>query len=420
MTRTRKAAVVENLELGAAQDAAVTPALPPGIPDKGKRNRPANPPPVTETAAPVVEKIRRPRKTAEQKLEELAAKVAEQRAKAAQKEQEKADRKAAKDAEKAAAKAVKPPAEKAPRKPRTAKAEGERQQSPAQSDYEYVRDAMQYAGTDHVHEFMIGDLDLRIVKQVRSSLHAEVVKEYAEAMGEAGEDTDNFPPIKVWVDHYGTPVLVAGWHRTAAYKALGGGTFHGIYVAASDEGEAIRLALEDNGRHGQRLTRKDMREAVKAALTRANFGGVPQTDRAIARLVGTTAPTVGAIRSELIEAGVEVPNAERLTASGTIRAVDTSAREASSRAGKESRQSAMLDKAADMIASTAEPEKVAPIFANVASPGNETRMRQLAVAFVKLDREGAQRFAEMIDRALQGELDDFASAREPVPELAAA
>jgi predicted RNA-binding Zn-ribbon protein involved in translation (DUF1610 family) len=128
--------------------------------------------------------------------------------------------------------------------------------------------------------------------QPRESIDPFVVEEYASAM----QRGDSFPPVQVVYDgedHW----LYDGFHRLRAAKKNEAGSI-AAEVQQGTRKDAVWLSLGVNSRHGKRRTRKDKRRAIKRAL---RMRGAQTSDRAIARHVGCSAPTVKKYREELHE-----------------------------------------------------------------------------------------------------------------------
>jgi hypothetical protein len=104
----------------------------------------------------------------------------------------------------------------------------------------------------------LADIVLEPALQVRHAMDEPTVRQYADAM-RAGAV---FPPIKVARPN-GACLLVGGWHRVAAAKAVGRDTIEAIVLDAPME--ALRwIAAQDNMTHGLRLKPREARAAFKA------------------------------------------------------------------------------------------------------------------------------------------------------------
>jgi hypothetical protein len=155
--------------------------------------------------------------------------------------------------------------------------------------------------------------------QPRAALDPETIAEYAEVMAEAGGWGD-FPPVELVLSTGadGKSVFLPwdGWHRLqAAHRA--GLDIVPANVKTGSWNDALWLSLSANKTHGLRRSGADRRRAVEAALLR--FPG--RSDREIARHVGVSHPTVGAVREELEATGKIYQSDERTGADG--RAINT-------------------------------------------------------------------------------------------------
>jgi hypothetical protein len=129
--------------------------------------------------------------------------------------------------------------------------------------------------------------------QIRESQSQETIDEFAEAM----EQKEKFPPIdvvKIGQKHK----LADGFHRLAAAKQAGKKEIR-ARITVGDEDTLLELALCGNSRNGMRLTTADKRRGIEKALRRWS-DPKDKSDRAIARMVGCTAPTVGKVRREVL------------------------------------------------------------------------------------------------------------------------
>ncbi|WP_394561819.1 ParB/RepB/Spo0J family partition protein [Aquipseudomonas alcaligenes] len=96
--------------------------------------------------------------------------------------------------------------------------------------------------------------------QVRSRLCTKTVNRYASAI-KAGAD---MPPLQVaLVD--GVHILVDGFHRAAAYEALGYDEVD-VSVIEATRDNALWMAAEANTRHGLPLTGKEHREVFRVYI----------------------------------------------------------------------------------------------------------------------------------------------------------
>jgi N6-adenosine-specific RNA methylase IME4/ParB-like chromosome segregation protein Spo0J len=165
------------------------------------------------------------------------------------------------------------------------------------------------------------ELDLTEIRtdggtQPRAQLDGVTVSEYADAM-RRGND---FPPVKVMHDgeNYW---LYDGFHRVQAARQIGRETIKADVEQGTKE-DAQWASLAANKRHGLRRSQKDKRRAIKRAL---KMRGADNSNRDIAKHVGTDHKTVGKYRREL-EASGEIPQIEErtVTRDGTTYTQDTS------------------------------------------------------------------------------------------------
>ncbi len=157
----------------------------------------------------------------------------------------------------------------------------------------------------------IDDLDLSIVRPCRASLREEVIERYTEMVE---DDPTGWPfATKVAVASVqGAPGLIVmdGQHRIEACKRAGVDTVIVDTYEAESLDEAIRFARAANAKHGERLSREELRENILAYL---RAGGDKESDSAIAAAFGIHRKTVSALREtaaipsrkEAIRAAVE-------------------------------------------------------------------------------------------------------------------
>lgn len=157
----------------------------------------------------------------------------------------------------------------------------------------------------------ISDLDLSIVRPCRSSLREEVIERYTEMVE---DDPTGWPfSTKVAVASIqGAPGLIVmdGQHRIEACKRAGVETVIVDTYEAESLDEAIRFARAANAKHGERLSREELRENILAYL---RAGGDKESDSAIAAEFGIHRKTVATLREtaaipsrkEAIRAAVE-------------------------------------------------------------------------------------------------------------------
>lgn len=158
---------------------------------------------------------------------------------------------------------------------------------------------------------VIEELDLSIVKPCRASLREEVIERYKEMVE---DDPTGWPfATKVAVASIqGAPGLIVmdGQHRIEACKRAGVATVIVDTYEAESLDEAIRFARAANAKHGERLSREELRENILAYL---RAGGDKKSDSAIAAEFGIHRKTVAALREtaaipsrkEAIRAAVE-------------------------------------------------------------------------------------------------------------------
>lgn len=125
--------------------------------------------------------------------------------------------------------------------------------------------------------------------QPRCQIDERVVGEYAEAM-EAG---DVFPPLHVFLDADGHYILAGGFTRLAAHIRAGHEDVECI-VHQGGLREALRFALADNAKNGQRYTLDDHRRMVGLVLADPEWCSL--STAAIARRIGISWHTVDKIR----------------------------------------------------------------------------------------------------------------------------
>ena len=140
----------------------------------------------------------------------------------------------------------------------------------------------------------ISDLDLSIVRPCRSSLREEVIERYTEMVE---DDPTGWPfSTKVAVASVqGAPGLIVmdGQHRIEACKRAGVETVIVDTYEAESLDEAIRFARAANAKHGERLSREELRENILAYL---RAGGDKESDSAIAAAFGIHRKTVATLR----------------------------------------------------------------------------------------------------------------------------
>ena len=141
---------------------------------------------------------------------------------------------------------------------------------------------------------VIEELDLSIVRPCRASLREEVIERYTEMVE---DDPTGWPfATKVSVASVqGAPGLIVmdGQHRIEACKRAGVATVIVDTYEAESLDEAIRFARAANAKHGERLSREELRENILAYL---RAGGDKESDSAIAAEFGIHRKTVAALR----------------------------------------------------------------------------------------------------------------------------
>lgn len=158
---------------------------------------------------------------------------------------------------------------------------------------------------------VIEDLDLSIVRPCRSSLREEVIERYKEMV----EDDPTGWPFATKVSVASVQgasglIVMDGQHRIEACKRAGVDTVIVDTYEAESLDEAIRFARAANAKHGERLSREELRENILAYL---RAGGDKESDSAIAAEFGIHRKTVATLREtaaipsrkEAIRAAVE-------------------------------------------------------------------------------------------------------------------
>lgn len=135
--------------------------------------------------------------------------------------------------------------------------------------------------------------DVRAVPeaQPRVSIDMDVVAAYAEELKSGAE----FPPVVVFYD--GTAYWLGdGWHRLAAYQAIGA-TRIPVDRRTGGRRDAILYACGANAAHGLPRTNTDKRRAVETLLGDSEWA--KKSDRWIAEKACVSDPFVGKIRAQL-------------------------------------------------------------------------------------------------------------------------
>ncbi len=129
------------------------------------------------------------------------------------------------------------------------------------------------------------------IQQRAPMLNSVVVAEYAEAM-KAGAQ---FPPITIFTDG-NINWLADGFHRVEAAEEVGANAI-AAEIRQGTRRDAMLFGCSANRTHGLRRARADVRRAIETLLKDDEWGA--WSDRAIAEKVGTSHPTVAAVRLEI-------------------------------------------------------------------------------------------------------------------------
>jgi len=129
--------------------------------------------------------------------------------------------------------------------------------------------------------------------RVRQGLDEAVVQDYADRYQE-NPAAHELPPVTVWKQPGDRYPLLDGWHRVEAARRAGLDRLLAV-VRDFSAAEALRFALGANARHGHRMTQEDIRRAIRMALADPELGQL--SDRSLAKLLGTTHPTVARYRA---------------------------------------------------------------------------------------------------------------------------
>jgi len=135
----------------------------------------------------------------------------------------------------------------------------------------------------------------------RAKIDQATVADYATAY----VNGETLPPVTVAVDQNGRHWLADGAHRIEALDGLEIDQID-AEIFEGTERDALWFAAGANARHGRRLTRADQQAALEIVLTDPR--SEKMSNRAIARHVGCSHPTVGNVRRRL-----EIPEAEDST-----------------------------------------------------------------------------------------------------------
>ncbi len=130
-------------------------------------------------------------------------------------------------------------------------------------------------------------------------LKSVAVKDYA-AVERRGED---LPPVLVVRDRDDNLWLADGHHRFAAKQESQGAADLAVEIIEGTFDDALWLSWGANRNHGLRLTAKDKRRAILAAVQHSRWS--QESDRTIAQHIGCDHKTVGKMRRRC--AGGEFP-----------------------------------------------------------------------------------------------------------------
>jgi hypothetical protein len=122
------------------------------------------------------------------------------------------------------------------------------------------------------------------------------------------EGPQALPPVVVFLDTDGVYWLADGYYRVLAAREVYGNAGAREIPAMVHEGskrDAILCAASANGKHGQRLTPKEMRTAVWRLLEDPEW--CEWSDRRIARHVGASPTFVGHVRKLFAEEAAASP-----------------------------------------------------------------------------------------------------------------
>jgi hypothetical protein len=165
----------------------------------------------------------------------------------------------------------------------------------------------------------LADLTLDAPLQMRPALNPATVERYAALM----RDGIEFDPIDVWEissgERVGQIVVTDGYHRIAAAQQAGIEELPARRTFGSFEA-ALWAAIPANAMYRENRDAATIRNAVAAALLHPFSAGM--SDRAIAKRVGCSHPTVADVAADLVTAGKLVRSDVRTTANG--RQINTS------------------------------------------------------------------------------------------------
>lgn len=141
--------------------------------------------------------------------------------------------------------------------------------------------------------------------QVRISLNADVIADYAEAMKEATPDKQ-LPPVVVFTTDNIKFILADGFHRIAAARKNGYGDILAD-VRKGSQTDALQFSLSANTTHGLRRSNDDKGNAIKLAIKEWD----DVSNREVATMCGVSHAFVNKIRRPQVET-VSTSNTETL------------------------------------------------------------------------------------------------------------
>jgi len=149
-------------------------------------------------------------------------------------------------------------------------------------------------------EVAISDLQTGNIKsiQARAGIDQQTVTDYAALMTGSrgrGNASEEFPPVHIW-QVKDELYLTSGSHRWRAGKAAGKDSLDAEFFTG-DYLDALKDAIASNAKHGLRPSRADIRHSLKLLFEHAQYRKA--SDNSLARLVGCSPTTVGAVRKEL-------------------------------------------------------------------------------------------------------------------------
>lgn len=142
-----------------------------------------------------------------------------------------------------------------------------------------------------VQNVKISKLNTSIVKPCRLALREEAIEKYDEVLRNNNCEWV-FPPLLATTVG-GVTYLLDGQHRLISAEHLGLQVVPVSMIECKDTNEAKRVALSANCKHGEKLTREEMRANIKAYLSN---GGAIESDTQIAQVFGVSRNLVADIR----------------------------------------------------------------------------------------------------------------------------